>query len=70
MLILGLRLHEEIVIEVPPSAEPQRIVVRLSDISRWAAECPWRVKLGFSAARSIPIHRRRVLERIEAREGA
>lgn len=66
MLVLGMRLHEEIVIDVPPSDAPQRVVVRLTDISRWSEANPWRAKVGFLAAREVAIHRRAVLERIEA----
>jgi sRNA-binding carbon storage regulator CsrA len=65
MLILGMKLHEEVVIDVPPSNEVQRIVVTLHDISRWSPTTPNRARLGFLAARVVTIHRRSVLDRIE-----
>lgn len=65
MLVLGIRLREEIIIDVPPSDKSQRVVVRLTDIDRYSEVNPWRAKLGFTAARQVTIHRRSVLERIE-----
>lgn len=59
MLVLSRRIDEEIVIETPQG--PIYVMVISVDIKG-------KVRLGVSAPREVPVHRREVLERIQ-REG-
>lgn len=59
MLVLSRRIDEEIVIETP---QGQIYVMVIS------VDIKGKVRLGVSAPREVPVHRREVLERIQ-REG-
>jgi carbon storage regulator CsrA len=62
MLVLSRKPGEEVVIKVPPSTMEREITVT-------TCECPYgKVRLGFTADKDVPIHRKELLERM--REGA
>lgn len=60
MLNLGRRTGQEMIIEVPPSPGPTRIVVKVCQAR------PDKATLGFEAPRSCSVHRREVWDRIQA----
>lgn len=55
MLLLGRREQEKAFIDVPPSDTPTRIEVLVVDMQRG------KVRLGFTAPRSVAIHREELL---------
>lgn len=63
MLVLSRHRDEDIVITVPPSVQPQEIVITTVDIRGDKA------RLGVTADRSVTVHRREVHDAIQ-REGA
>ena len=60
MLVLTQKRGNEVVIVVPPSAEPTTLTVKLVEVERG------KVRLGFEAPREVSIHRREILDRMAA----
>lgn len=58
MLVLSRQRDEEVVITVPPSAEPTQIVMTIVDIRGD------KVRTGWEAPRHVAVHRREVDEKI------
>lgn len=59
MLVLSRKKGQQTIITVPPSSEPQQIVVTTVDIRGD------KVREGFEAADEVTIHRREVQEAID-----
>lgn len=59
MLVLSRKPREEVFIDIPPSAEPQRVIVSVE--SRGVTN----VRLGFAGPRTVRFMRPEVLERID-----
>lgn len=59
MLVLSRKKGQQTIITVPPSSEPQQIVVTTVDIRGD------KVREGFEAPREVAIHRREVQEAID-----
>lgn len=59
MLVLSRQRTEEVVIEVPPSATPTRVIVSTQEIRRD------KVRIGFIAPKEVLLHRREVMNEID-----
>jgi carbon storage regulator len=64
MLVLSRKQNEQIVVEVPASPEPQRIVFTVVDIRGD------KVRLGTEASIEVTVHRREIQDLIDAERGA
>lgn len=58
-MVMKRKIGEEVICEVPPSTSPTLISIMVTDILIDS------VKLGFTAPKECPVHRREVHERIQ-----
>ena len=65
MLVLSRIVSQDIIIDVPPSRETQRIVVKICDVVSHGKTVTAKVRLGFQASRSISIQRAEIQERLD-----
>jgi carbon storage regulator len=63
MLVLSRHRDESIIIEVPPSTEPQKIVITVVDVRGD------KVRIGCTGNKDVPIHRAEVYEAIMRKHG-
>ena len=66
MLVLSRIISQDVMIDVPPSRETQRIVVKICDIVSHGKTVTAKVRLGFQASKSISIQRAEIQERIDS----
>ena len=66
MLVMTREIEGEVVITVPPSSEPQTITIKVVKFRKVRNQ---QVRLGFTAAKAVRIHRGEVQAKIDA-EGA
>lgn len=64
MLVLSRKLHEKIVLDVPPSAVSRRILVSVAEIDRG------KVRLGFEADREVKVMRLELVQQPPQRVSA
>ena len=70
MLVLSRIVSQDIIIDVPPSHETQRIVVKICDIVSHGKTVTAKVRLGFHADKCISIQRAEIQERIDSEQKA
>jgi len=63
MLVFTREIEEEVHITVPPSAEPQMITIKVVKFRKSPTK---QVRLGFTAAKAVRIHRGEVQAKIDA----
>jgi len=67
MLVFTREIEEEVYITVPPSAEPQTITIKVVKFRKSPTK---QVRLGFTAAKAVSIHRAEVQAKIDAEANA
>ncbi len=64
MLVLSRRLHQSVIITVPPSTVAQRVEVQVVEIDGRA------VRLGFNAAPEVAVNRQEIQDELDAKAKA
>ena len=70
MLVLSRIVSQDVIIDVPPSNQTQRVVVKICDVVSHGKTVTAKVRLGFEAAKSISIQRAEIQERIDDEQKA